>query len=459
MKTYQVNQEGYYGEFGGAFIPEILHRCVEELRNSYLRIMESDGFKQEFDTLLRDYVGRPSPLYLAKRLSEKYGCRIYLKREDLNHTGAHKINNAIGQALIAQRMGKKRIIAETGAGQHGVATATVCALLGMECVVYMGKTDVERQYVNVQRMKMLGAKVVPVTCGNMTLKDATNEAIRDWCCHPDDTYYIIGSTVGPHPYPDMVARLQSVISKEIRRQLAEHEGRDYPDYLIACIGGGSNAAGTVYHYIDDERVKSQLIMYCGVMFGVSGAVSGVRVLSTQIAKTTLKKLPQKALTKTFWYPIVKQFGKVIGIKVTKSTVAKGVSKAIPVIGGVISGGLNFASMLPMAKRLYNALDKAAFDYSEEEFENDLEIMDQMANHEIVMDAEPSAKEELKEKVSGTLKNVGAGVSGLIGKLGKKSVQSKAENPVEEIKQYKELLDMGIITQEEFDQKKKELLGL
>lgn len=211
--------------------------------------------------------------------------------------------------------------------------------------------------------------------------------------------------------------------------------------------------------IDDERVKSQLIMYCGVMFGVSGAVSGVRVLSTQIAKTTLKKLPQKALTKTFWYPIVKQFGKVIGIKVTKSTVAKGVSKAIPVIGGVISGGLNFASMLPMAKRLYNALDKAAFDYSEEEFENDLEIMDQMANHEIIMDAEPSAKEELKEKVSGTLKNVGTGVSGLIGKLGKKSVQSKAENPVEEIKQYKELLDMGIITQEEFDQKKKELLGL
>lgn len=211
--------------------------------------------------------------------------------------------------------------------------------------------------------------------------------------------------------------------------------------------------------IDDERVKSQLIMYCGVMFGVSGAVSGVRVLSTQIAKTTLKRLPQKALTKTFWYPIVKQFGKVIGIKVTKSTVAKGVSKAIPVIGGVISGGLNFASMLPMAKRLYNALDKAAFDYSEEEFENDLEIMDQMANHEIVMDAEPSAKEELKEKVSGTLKNVGVGVSGLIGKLGKKSVQSKAENPVEEIKQYKELLDMGIITQEEFDQKKKELLGL
>ncbi|MCR8918169.1 MULTISPECIES: tryptophan synthase subunit beta [Bacteroides] len=292
MKTYQVNQEGYYGEFGGAFIPEILHRCVEELRNSYLRIMESDGFKQEFDTLLRDYVGRPSPLYLAKRLSEKYGCRIYLKREDLNHTGAHKINNAIGQALIAQRMGKNRIIAETGAGQHGVATATVCALLGMECVVYMGKTDVERQYVNVQRMKMLGAKVVPVTCGNMTLKDATNEAIRDWCCHPADTYYIIGSTVGPHPYPDMVARLQSVISKEIRRQLAEHEGRDYPDYLIACIGGGSNAAGTVYHYIDDERVKIVLAEAGGkgigtglsaatIQAGLPGIIHGSRTLVMQ----------------------------------------------------------------------------------------------------------------------------------------------------------------------------------
>ena len=292
MKTYQVNQEGYYGEFGGAFIPEILHRCVEELRNSYLRIMESDGFKQEFDTLLRDYVGRPSPLYLAKRLSEKYGCRIYLKREDLNHTGAHKINNAIGQALIAQRMGRNRIIAETGAGQHGVATATVCALLGMECVVYMGKTDVERQYVNVQRMKMLGAKVVPVTCGNMTLKDATNEAIRDWCCHPADTYYIIGSTVGPHPYPDMVARLQSVISKEIRRQLAEHEGRDYPDYLIACIGGGSNAAGTVYHYIDDERVKIVLAEAGGkgigtglsaatIQAGLPGIIHGSRTLVMQ----------------------------------------------------------------------------------------------------------------------------------------------------------------------------------
>ena len=255
MKTYQVNPEGYYGEFGGAYIPEILHRCVEELREAYLKVIDSPDFKQEFAQLLRDYVGRPSPLYFARRLSEQYGCKIYLKREDLNHTGAHKINNAIGQVLLARRMGKRRIIAETGAGQHGVATATVCALMNMECIVYMGKTDVERQHVNVEKMKMLGATVRPVTSGNMTLKDATNEAIRDWCCHPEDTYYVIGSTVGPHPYPDMVARLQSVISEEIRRQLLEHEGRDYPDYLMACVGGGSNAAGTIYHYIDDERVR------------------------------------------------------------------------------------------------------------------------------------------------------------------------------------------------------------
>lgn len=255
MKTYQVNPEGYYGEFGGAYIPEILHRCVEELRLAYRKVIDSPDFQQEFAQLLRDYVGRPSPLYLARRLSERYGCKIYLKREDLNHTGAHKINNAIGQVLLARRMGKRRIIAETGAGQHGVATATVCALMNMECVVYMGKTDVERQHVNVEKMKMLGATVCPVTSGNMTLKDATNEAIRDWCCHPEDTYYVIGSTVGPHPYPDMVARLQSVISEEIRRQLLEHEGRDYPDYLMACVGGGSNAAGTIFHYIDDERVK------------------------------------------------------------------------------------------------------------------------------------------------------------------------------------------------------------
>ncbi len=253
--SYLVDNNGYYGEFGGAFVPEILHRCVEELQKTYLQVLQSDDFRQEYARLLRDYVGRPSPLYLARRLSERYGCKIYLKREDLNHTGAHKINNAIGQVLLARRMGKRRIIAETGAGQHGVATATVCALMNMECIVYMGKTDVERQHINVEKMRMLGAKVVPVTSGNMTLKDATNEAIRDWCCHPADTHYIIGSTVGPHPYPDMVARLQAVISEEIRKQLLEHEGRECPDYLIACVGGGSNAAGTIYHYVDNPDVQ------------------------------------------------------------------------------------------------------------------------------------------------------------------------------------------------------------
>ena len=279
MKTYQVNNEGYYGEFGGAYIPEILHRCVEELRNAYLNVLDSEDFKQEFNDLLRHYVGRPSPLYLARRLSEKYGCKIYLKREDLNHTGAHKINNAIGQVLLAKRMGKSRIIAETGAGQHGVATATVCALMNMQCIVYMGKTDVERQHVNVEKMKMLGAEVRPVTSGNMTLKDATNEAIRDWCCHPADTYYVIGSTVGPHPYPDMVARLQSVISAEIRKQLKEHEGRDYPDYLMACVGGGSNAAGTIFHYIDDERVQIVL-----AEAGGKGIETGMSAATIQLGK-------------------------------------------------------------------------------------------------------------------------------------------------------------------------------
>ena len=253
--SYLVDREGYYGEFGGAYVPEILHKCVTDLQQAYLPILESADFRQEYHALLRDYVGRPSPLCFARRLSERYGAQIYLKREDLNHTGAHKINNTVGQILVARRLGKRRIIAETGAGQHGVATATVCALMDMECVVYMGETDVQRQRVNVEKMKMLGAKVVPVHSGNKTLKDATNEAIRDWCCHPADTFYIIGSTVGPHPYPDMVARLQSVISAEIRDQLQEKTGRDYPDYLMACVGGGSNAAGTIYHYLDDERVQ------------------------------------------------------------------------------------------------------------------------------------------------------------------------------------------------------------
>lgn len=253
--SYLVDKDGYYGEFGGAYVPEILHQCVENLQKEYMKVIESESFQREYNKLLRDYVGRPSPLYFANRLSERYGAKIYLKREDLNHTGAHKINNTVGQILIARHMGKTRIIAETGAGQHGVATATVCALMNMECVVYMGATDVQRQHINVEKMKMLGATVVPVESGNKTLKDATNEAIRDWCCHPSDTFYIIGSTVGPHPYPDMVARLQSVISKEIKEQIMEKEGRDYPDYLMACVGGGSNAGGTVYHYIDDERVK------------------------------------------------------------------------------------------------------------------------------------------------------------------------------------------------------------
>ena len=290
--NYQVDEKGYYGRFGGAYIPEILHKCVEDLRRNYLRVLESESFREEYRTLLRDYVGRPSPLYFARRLSERYGCRIYLKREDLNHTGAHKINNTIGQILIARRMGKTRIIAETGAGQHGVATATVCALMNMPCVVYMGRTDVERQQANVRKMEMLGATVVPVTSGNMTLKDATNEAIRDWCCHPTDTHYIIGSTVGPHPYPDMVARLQSVISEEIRKQLQQQECRDYPDYLIACVGGGSNAAGTIYHYIDDRRVKIVLAEAGGkgvdsglsaatIHLGEEGIIHGARTLVMQ----------------------------------------------------------------------------------------------------------------------------------------------------------------------------------
>lgn len=250
----QVDENGFYGNYGGAYVPEILYKTVEDLRRAYLPIIESEDFKGEFRLLLRDYVGRPSPLYFARRMSERYGCQLYLKREDLNHTGAHKINNSLGQILIARRMGKRRIIAETGAGQHGVATATACALMDMPCTVYMGATDVARQRPNVERMKMLGAEVRPVESGNMTLKDATNEAIRDWCCHPADTFYIIGSTVGPHPYPDLVARLQSVISEEIKWQLEEKVGRSYPDYLIACVGGGSNAAGTIFHYLDDERV-------------------------------------------------------------------------------------------------------------------------------------------------------------------------------------------------------------
>ena len=290
--NYQVDQYGFYGTYGGAYVPEILYKTVENLKEAYLPIIESESFKSEFRTLLRDYVGRPSPLYFAKRMSEKYGCRLYLKREDLNHTGAHKINNSLGQILIAKQMGKTRIIAETGAGQHGVATATACALMDMPCTVYMGATDVERQRPNVERMKMLGAEVCPVRSGNMTLKDATNEAIRDWCCHPSDTFYIIGSTVGPHPYPDMVARLQSVISEEILWQLEEKTGRNYPDYLIACVGGGSNAAGSIYHFLDNEHVKIVLAEAGGMGIDTAQTAASMEIGTTGILHGSRIKLMQ-----------------------------------------------------------------------------------------------------------------------------------------------------------------------
>lgn len=272
---YHVDDRGYYGDFGGAFIPEMLYPNVEELRQKYLKLMYEDDFQKEFHQLLKDYVGRPSPLYFANRLSKKYNCKVYLKREDLNHTGAHKVNNTIGQILMAKKLGKKRIIAETGAGQHGVATATVCALMGIDCVVYMGEIDIARQAPNVARMKMLGATVKPALSGSRTLKDATNEAIRDWINNPVDTHYIIGSAIGPHPYPDMVTRFQSVISEEIKWQLKEKEGRELPDYVVACIGGGSNAAGTYYHFLDEEEVGIIAVEAAGkgVNSGESAATS------------------------------------------------------------------------------------------------------------------------------------------------------------------------------------------
>lgn len=275
--SYHVDQRGYYGQFGGAYIPEMLYPNVDELRRQYLEIMKDPSFVEEFSNLLRDYVGRPTPLYFAGRLSERYNTRIYLKREDLNHTGAHKVNNTIGQILLAKRLGKKRIIAETGAGQHGVATATVCALMGIQCVVYMGEIDIARQAPNVARMKMLGAEVRPALSGSKTLKDATNEAIRDWINNPVDTHYIIGSAIGPHPYPDMVTRFQSVISEEIKKQLSEKEGRDHPDHIIACIGGGSNAAGAFYHFLNDERVNIIAVEAAGkgIHSGESAATSAL----------------------------------------------------------------------------------------------------------------------------------------------------------------------------------------
>lgn len=269
--NFTIDERGYYGEFGGAWIPEMMYTNVNELKNRYLEIMGDPGFREEFDLLMKDYVGRPSPLYYAKRLSERYQSHIYLKREDLNHTGSHKLNNTIGQILLAQKLGKTRIIAETGAGQHGLATATVCALKGLKCIVYMGALDVKRQEPNVRKMKMLGAEVIPVISGNMTLKDATNEAMRDWINHPEDTHYIIGSVVGPHPYPDMVARFQSVISAEMKEQLLEKTGSALPTRILACVGGGSNAAGAFYHYLDEPEVE---------LIGVEAAGLGVETHET-----------------------------------------------------------------------------------------------------------------------------------------------------------------------------------
>ncbi len=279
-ETFQnPNSQGYYGDFGGAYIPEMLHRNVAELKSKYLEIMYDSSFQQEFQQLLRDYVGRPTPLFLAERLSKEFGASIYLKREDLCHTGAHKINNTIGQILLALRLGKTRIIAETGAGQHGVATATVCALKGLECIVYMGEKDIERQAPNVARMRMLGAKVIPAISGSKTLKDATNEAIRDWINNPVDTHYIIGSVVGPHPYPDLVARFQSVISEEIRWQLKEKTGNELPTHVVACVGGGSNAAGAFYHFLDELSVQLVAVEAAGM-----GVYSGMSAATTQLGK-------------------------------------------------------------------------------------------------------------------------------------------------------------------------------
>lgn len=275
---FQPDSNGYYGQFGGAFVPELLYPNVKELEDNYISIINSESFQKEYKALLKDYVGRPSPLYLAKRLSEKYNATIYLKREDLNHTGAHKVNNTIGQILIAKRLGKTKIIAETGAGQHGVATATVCALMGLECIVFMGETDIERQAPNVARMKMLGAKVIPATSGSKTLKDATNEAIRYWIQHPE-TYYLIGSVVGPHPYPDMVARLQAVISEEMKMQLKAQTGNENPDMIIACVGGGSNAAGAFYHYLNDEDVSLIAVEAAGL-----GVNSGESAATSQLGE-------------------------------------------------------------------------------------------------------------------------------------------------------------------------------
>ena len=319
--NYQVNEKGYYGEFGGAYIPEMMVPNIEELRLNYLEIINSFDFRQEFIGLLKNYVGRPSPLYYAKRLSEKYQSHIYLKREDLNHTGSHKINNTIGQILVAKKLGKHRIIAETGAGQHGLATATVCALMGLKCIVYMGAVDVERQAANVKKMKMLGAEVIPALSGNQTLKDATNEAMRDWINNPVDTHYIIGSVVGPHPYPDMVARFQAVISEEIRWQLEEQTGKENPDRIIACVGGGSNAAGAFYHFLDQEKVE---------LIGVEAAGLGVDT-------------PETAATLTLGSPGVLHSSRSILMQTEDGQITEPYS---------ISAGLDYPGIGPMHANLF-----------------------------------------------------------------------------------------------------------
>ncbi|MEQ8904000.1 tryptophan synthase subunit beta [Ekhidna sp.] len=335
MSRFNVDEKGYYGQFGGAYIPEMLYPNVEELRKNYLQIIESDDFKVEFDQLLKNYVGRPTPLYFASRLSEKYNTKIYLKREDLCHTGAHKINNTIGQILLAKRLGKSRIIAETGAGQHGVATATVCALMGMECVVYMGEIDMARQKPNVERMKILGAEVRPASSGSKTLKDATNEAMRHWINNPGDTHYIIGSVVGPHPYPDMVTRFQSVISAEIQSQLQEVEGRNAPDHVIACVGGGSNAAGAFYHFLDDESVNL-----------IASEAAGEGVASGRSAATT-----------TLGKPGVLHGSKTILMQTDDGQVVEPYS---------ISAGLDYPGIGPMHAHLFDAGRAEFYSVTDEE---------------------------------------------------------------------------------------------
>ena len=332
---YQVDDKGYYGKFGGAYIPEMLYPNVERLRNEYLTIIESDEFRTSFDQLLKSFVGRPTPLYYAKRLSEKYKTKIYLKREDLCHTGAHKVNNTVGQILLAQHLGKSKIIAETGAGQHGVATATVCALMGMECIIYMGAIDMQRQKPNVERMKILGAEVRPATSGSKTLKDATNEAMRHWINNPDDTHYIIGSVVGPHPYPDMVARFQSVISAEIQNQLQELEGRNAPDHVIACVGGGSNAAGAFYHFLDNEEVNLIAAEAAGM-----GVTTGKSAATTKLGKSGVLHGSKTLLMQTSDGQVTEPYS--------------------------ISAGLDYPGIGPMHAHLFDAGRATFYDITDEE---------------------------------------------------------------------------------------------